>query len=338
MKSLLFLLPAVASAAVLRERQLGKSFTLAGTSKLEPEVRPNQAVRVLQRFGPLSLKGRGAKADSGQQNFMFTFPQNGLCHNCTVLKGRVMLLDANNKPVTVRNGSGVYIHHILTFDTTKRGGSFLSGCSSVTGMLGSKFLGSGEDNNNVDVWYTNKRGDHLGGFQIGASDRFSINADLVSLNSAASRIYIGFDLEYLKGRVGSDSTETLLTVESCGGGRINANSRVPTATKSGRYVFKENGSIVLAKGHLHAGGDSLVININGKVACESKAIYGKKGATAISEMTVCPNIIKVKKGDVLTFTAKYDTTKHVVRHESHGLGSGMPDVMGMLDLVFSRGS
>jgi hypothetical protein len=33
---------------------------------------------------------------------------------------------------------------------------------------------------------------------------------------------------------------------------------------------------------------------------------------AISEMTICPNIIKVKKGDVLTFTAKYDTTKHVV--------------------------
>jgi hypothetical protein len=198
---------------------------------------------------------------------MFTFPTSGLCHNCTVLKGRVMLLDANNKPVTVRNNSGVYIHHILTFDTTKRTPSFLSGCSSITQMMGSKFVGSGEDNNNVDVWYTNKRGDHSGGFHIGANDRFSMNADLVSLNSATTRIYIGFDLEYIKGRVGSDASycsifcrpkvtnkeyrETLLTVESCGGGRINANSRIPTTTKSGRYVFKENGSIVLAKGHLH---------------------------------------------------------------------------------------
>jgi hypothetical protein len=146
---------------------------------------------------------------------MFSFPQNGLCRNCTVLKGRVMLLDANYNPVTVRNNSGVYIHHILTFDTTKRGGGFLSGCSSVTGMMGSKFIGSGEDNNNVDVWYTNKRGDHLGGFQIGASDRFSMNADLVSLNSAASRIYIGFDLEYLKGRVGSDSTYVCQRSKRC---------------------------------------------------------------------------------------------------------------------------
>jgi hypothetical protein len=149
---------------------------------------------------------KGSKADSGQQNFMFSIPQNGLCRNCTVLKGRVMLLDANNKPIAVKNNSGVYIHHILTFDTTKRGGSFLSGCSSVTGMMGSKFIGSGEDNNNVDVWYTNKRGDHQGGFQIGGSDRFTMNADLVSLNSAASRVYLGFDIEYLKGRVGSDST------------------------------------------------------------------------------------------------------------------------------------
>jgi hypothetical protein len=330
MKSILFLLPAVASAAVLVERQLGKSLTLAGTSKLEPEVRPESATRVLQRFGPLTLRGKGAKTDSGQQNFMFSFPQNGLCRNCTVLKGRVMLLDANNKPISVRNNSGVYIHHILTFDTTKRGGSFLSGCSSVTAMLGSKFIGSGEDNNNVDVWYTNKRGDHVGGFHIGPSDRFTMNADLVSLNSATSRVYIGFDLEYQKGRLGSDSSETLLTVESCGGGRINANARGPTSTRSGKYTFKENGSIVLAKGHLHAGGDALDININGRLACESKAVYGKKGDKAISEMTVCPSTIKVKKGDVLTFT--------VNRHESHGLGSGMPDVMGMLDMVFMRGA
>jgi len=336
MKSLLFILPAVASAAVLVERQLGKSLTLAGSKKLTAEVRPNQATRVLQRYGPLSLKGKGGKADSGQQNFMFSFPTNGLCHNCTVLKGRVMLLDGNNKPITVSNNSGVYIHHILTFDTTKRGGSFLSGCAGITGMLGSKFIGSGEDNNNVDVWYTNKRGDHKGGFHVGPSDRFSMNADLVSLNSAASRVYIGFDIEYVKGRVGSDSSETLLTVESCGGQRINANARGPTTTKSGRYVFKEDGNIVLAKGHLHAGGDSLVIYINNKVACESKAVYGKKGDTAISEMTVCPSTIKVKKGDVLTFAAKYDTTKHVVRHESRGFGSGMPDVMGMLDLIFAR--
>jgi len=154
----------------------------------------------------LTAEKKGASKDSGQQNFMFSFPTNGLCHNCTVLKGRVMLVDANNKPITVRNNSGVYIHHILTFDTTKRGGSFLSGCSSVTGMLGSKFIGSGEDNNNVEVWYTRKGGDHNGGFHIGPNDRFSINADLVSLNSAATKVFLGFDIEYVKGQVGSDSS------------------------------------------------------------------------------------------------------------------------------------
>jgi hypothetical protein len=50
------LLPAMAAAAAIEPRQLGSSLKLAGTVKLEPQVKQN-AVRVLQKFGPISLSG-----------------------------------------------------------------------------------------------------------------------------------------------------------------------------------------------------------------------------------------------------------------------------------------
>jgi len=338
-------LPVVAEAAVLWPRQLlgglgglGGSLRVANTKKLTPEVRPN-AQHIVQRLGPITLKARRAgEQDSGQQNFMYSLPRDAFCRDCTVLKGHIGVVDGSGNPIIPKKDSGVYIHHILTFDTTKRSAAFLSGCGGgITGMLGSKFIGSGEDNNNVPVWYTNKEGKNNAGFHIGPSDSFSMNADLVSLNTASTQIYLAVELEYLTGRVGSDSAETLLSVDSCGGQKLRTSTSGPTNSTSGRYTFKQSGSIILAKGHLHAGGDKVQVYINNKLACESKAVYGgQKGDQAIGEMTICPEI-KVKTGDVLTFNVAYDVSKHPVRHESHGMGAGMPDVMGMLDIVFAAG-
>jgi hypothetical protein len=78
---------------------------------------------------------------------------DGFCRNCTVLKGKVGLETMDGK--TVGPKDGMYIHHILSFDTSKRQKSFISSCGGVTsalGAMGSKFVGSGEDNNNVVSW------------------------------------------------------------------------------------------------------------------------------------------------------------------------------------------
>jgi len=334
------LLSAVAEAAVIAPRQFGGlgslfggGFKVVDVKKMTPEVRP-EATRLIQRIGPLKLSGKGMSADSGQQNFMLQIPSNALCRDCTVLKGHVGLADAQGVPISPRKDSGVYIHHILTYDTTKSQKAFVSGCGGglAGGILGSKFIGSGEDNNNVPVWYTNKDGSHLGGFHIGSNDRFFMNADLVSLNSGSTEVFLTFEIEYLPGIKGSDSRETLLSVDVCGGQRLSPSTSGQTISKSMRYSFTENGKIVLAKGHLHAGGEKVEIFINNKLACESKALYGGiKGPMAINEMTICPEI-KVKAGDSMTFNVVYDASKHPLRHEM-GI---MPDVMGMLDIVFSQ--
>jgi len=329
------LLPVVTEAVSIWPRQLGgSSLKLVRTKKLEPEVRPN-AIHIIQQAGPITLKGKGSSQDSGQQNFMFTIPKDLFCRDCTVLKGHIGLADANGTQIIPKKDTGVYIHHILTFDGTKKGGSFISSCTGgLAAVTGAKFIGSGEDNNNIPVWYTTKDKTHDGGFHIGPSDTFWMNADLVSLNTGSTQVYMTLELEYLQGKVGSDSQETLLTVETCGGQRLKTSNTGPTISTSGKYTFKENGKLVLAKGHLHAGGDKMQMYINNKLVCESKALYGgQKGDTAINEMTLCPEIA-VKNGDVMYFTAVYDVSKHAVRHE--GGGGGMPDIMGMFDIVFSR--
>jgi len=335
----LVLLAAAADAGLIWPRQLGglgRSLKVAKVTKLTPEIKPS-AVHIVQQLGPITLKGRGSGQDSGQQNFMFSLPRDAFCRDCTVLRGHIGLSTLDGVKIQPSKEKGVYIHHILTFDTTKRSAPFISSCGGggITTMLGSKFVGSGEDNNNVPVWYTNKDGSHSGGFHIGAADSFSMNADLVSLNPGTSQIYLTMDMEYLPGKVGSDTQETLLSVDSCGGQKLRTSTTGPTNSTSGRYTFRQSGSIIVAKGHLHAGGDKVQVYINSKLTCESKALYGgTKGDLAINEMTLCPEI-KVKTGDVMTFSIVYDVSKHPVRHESHGMGAGMPDVMGMLDVVFS---
>jgi hypothetical protein len=57
----------------------------------------------------------------------------------------------------------------------------------------------------------------------------------------------------------------------------------------------------------------MVLTLNGKFLCSSKATYGHggdAGEEAITEMTYCKGPIPIKKGDTLTFTAQYDFSKH----------------------------
>jgi hypothetical protein len=133
--------------------------------------------------------------------------RDGICKNCTVLKGKVGIENIDGTPAGPK--SGVYIHHILTYDTKKKGKSFVQGCVSGGGStpsgMGAKFIGTGEDNNNIDVWYTSKTGGHLGGFHIGSADTFMMNADLVSYAEEKRQVYITLDTEYLRGIQGGDA-------------------------------------------------------------------------------------------------------------------------------------
>ena len=76
-------------------------------------------------------------------------------------------------------------------------------------------------------------------------------------------------------------------------------------------------------GHLHDGGDSVALYVNGKKACESMAEYGGPGSVrttkdgrkwkTISAMGSCYEPVPVKKGDKVEIEASYDLEKHPLR-------------------------
>jgi hypothetical protein len=74
------------------------------------------------------------------------------------------------------------------------------------------------------------------------------------------------------------------------------------------------------KGHLHDGGINIELRRNGTIICDSRAVYGGTGSQGfapdgrswetIHEMTQCRDPVRLRKGDILTVVAIYDTTKH----------------------------
>jgi hypothetical protein len=112
--------------------------------------------------------------------------------------------------------------------------------------------------------------------------------------------------------------------------------------------FTEDGSIILAKGHLHDGGVAMHLKINRKTGgpfqCSSRATYGGNIASGngghghgetISDMTNCNDKpVKVKAGDTMTMTSEYDLKAHPLRETGHG---GEAGVMGMFRIIFAPG-
>src|ERR1700691_1785533 len=103
---------------------------------------------------------------------------------------------------------------------------------------------------------------------------------------------------------------------------------------------------MVSEGHLHDGGVNVVLKLDGKVVCDSKAIYGidfsQEGKTApngkpwqgITEMQQCTSPVEVKKGQILQMTAYYDNVLHPPRHAADG-HSGEADEMGVFFINFA---
>jgi hypothetical protein len=92
---------------------------------------------------------------------------------------------------------------------------------------------------------------------------------------------------------------------------------------------------------MHDGGTSVTMFLNNKPVCVSKATYGGAGSAlqvngkewqTITTMSECSNPVDIKKGDILTVSATYDTKNHPLR-ESNGEEQ---ENMGIMTFVFVR--
>jgi len=202
---------------------------------------------------------------------------------CTILAAKVGVAFTDGKEANP--SSGIYIHHILTSDSTKKQSSWLSNCGSpstpatnIAGLLGgTAFVGTGEDSADGGHIYTSEDGTRNTGYHVGASDSFTGWAQLVNYNTDAKQVYVYYDLEWVPGIVGAD-VKTATFTATCGNSpAIRLSATGPTNTTSGKFTFMEDGNILRARGHLHDGGVKMEMYLNNKLLCTSNAVYGARG-------------------------------------------------------------
>jgi hypothetical protein len=155
--------------------------------------------------------------------------------------------------------AGIYIHHILTSDTTKKQKPWLSNCGNpntpavnIAGLLGgTAFVGTGEDSADGGALYTSEDGTRNSGYHVDAQDSFRGWAQLVNYNKEAKQVYVFYDLEWVPGIVGDDIKTATFTATCGNSAVIKLSKTAPTNTTSGNFHFMEDGKILGARGHLH---------------------------------------------------------------------------------------
>jgi len=278
-------LPLAASAAVLLERDTAApAASNMVVEKLTPKYRKT-ANRARYKLGPYTL--RVGSTNLGQ-SFFYTMPRT-LCNRngpCTVLAAQVGVVYTDGKPANPSNG--IYIHHILTSDSTKKQSLWVSNCGSrtaaplnIAGLLGgTAFIGTGEDSSEGGAVYTSEDGTRNTGYHIGARDSFTGWAEIVNYNKQAKQVYVYYDLEWVPGLQGDDVKTVTLTATCGGSPAVKLSTAGPRNTTSGNFYFMEDGRVLGARGHLHDGGVKVSLFINNKFTCASNAIYGDKSQSS----------------------------------------------------------
>lgn len=110
---------------------LGETWPFVGKKDVKPVYR-DTAKRVVLSYGPIVLYGKDEKKPLSASMSMDPKGQagigtinNGLCSKCTLLSGRFALRYKDGSEATP--ATGVYIHHMLSFDTGKTSKNPISG-------------------------------------------------------------------------------------------------------------------------------------------------------------------------------------------------------------------
>jgi hypothetical protein len=179
------------------------------------------------------------------------------------------------------------------------------------------------------------------------NDRFALIVDLMNELMEDKVVYLTLTFDFVPGHPVEydDMKPVWFDVAQC------LTSEWPAPYNTGRYTIPSTfwqpdfeGDIIGAGGHLHDGGDRVLLEVNGELACTSVASYGGRpefisksghggGATVhISSMSVCvPNagtmkVKKLTKSQKWQLRADYDYDKNKGNH--HGDGK-QANVMGI---------
>lgn len=175
----------------------------------------------------------------------------GFCKNCTVLAGKATLFFENGTKAGV--DSGVYIHHIVTLDGSKKNNGFpFYLCREQKGFLGTfpapGFLVSGNDE--ASNMFTTPDGTFNAGFQLGPQPKIAMQAELVNYRVEPQQVFVVVEYEHVPTTATTsqvaDSAVSLFSVTGCSPPDFHPTERVYNIS-SGNAVVPRTGFIVNAK-------------------------------------------------------------------------------------------
>jgi hypothetical protein len=181
-----------------------------------------------------------------------------------------------------------------------------------------EFVTRGEDSGYGDTVFTSPDGKYNSGFHL-TRPRLVIQYDIVNYNPTAKDVYLDVEIEYVDGLQGKNAGQILKGVDSKFIIRrvqqelmIIATPRLsisgPAETNSTKFQVTADSTIIWARGHLHAGGEKMILLINDKEVCTSVPKYND--ANVITSMSLCPEAIPLKKRDTMSIRAIYDLKRH----------------------------
>ena len=283
-------------------------------------------------MGAFSLDPSG----TGWTSLAMDFPKD-----ITILRTNTSAVLENGQKADISNG--LFLHHLLLFDGGKQYPS-MAGCSDMlVRQWPFSLFGAGSEDIG-GAFFTTPDGKFNSGYYIGPNDPIVIEGDIVNLGNETRYVYTKADIEYIEGKVPGmmETSIHLLNVGECDGFRtifqppedqkkFSLNGTDIDIVSDGYVITsRKNSPMALLVeldltekplgGHLHDGGQDIVMKINGKETCVSTAEYGGPGATrkgkdgtvwmTVRDMSYCPGPLKVKRGDKLSLEARYDLEAH----------------------------
>jgi hypothetical protein len=175
----------------------------------------------------------------------------GFCKDCTVLSGKATMHFENGTKAGV--DSGVYIHHIVTLDASKKNsGMPFYLCNEQKGFLGQfpapGFIISGNDE--AANMFTSPDGTFNAGYRLFKDPSIMMQAELVNYRIEKQQVYVVIDYEWVKTEVSAikpaESAVSLFSVTGCTPPDYHPKERTYNMT-SGSAPVPANGFIINAK-------------------------------------------------------------------------------------------
>ncbi|TID18936.1 putative amidase [Venturia nashicola] len=371
MRLIYFVLPIVANSAVvqLATRQspatggslasLATPGALALASTLLPKKKAMKieeipaktehpgAKRIKLVYGPYVLRaangtqrvGNGISMDKGGTGYQYMVDDD-FPRDITVLETTSRLQDEKFKRADTKDG--IYNHHNVFMDFAPPPASAFA-CSSgqkPAGLIPMSVLMAGATEDGTISYAARPGASFKSGYYL-SKDRKVLNMiDVINYNDVERTVYVEAEMEFLPGKQEGflEARQERIDPGLCGGQNgvlIHApKGQTKFSVNSTGVVAARDGYFINQRGHLHDGGIDIILQVNDKTVCDSKAVYGGEGATAktedgkvwetISNTLTCTEPVKVSKGDKLFMEAHYDLDLHPSRKQGgHGSMGGM---------------